>query len=269
MSTTLSGQTAVVTGSSRGIGRAIALCLARHGADVVVNYHSNKDAAEEVTAQIQALGRKAVAVAADVSAAEGAAALIDAAGGQFGAVDILVNNVGDFFFKPLGLMGHDEWRHVMESNLSSVYYACHAALPGMRERKRGRIINIGLSTVYQVRAATNVAAYSIAKTGVLILTRSLAVEEAPNGINVNCVSPGLIDTGYMPPEMIEWMRKRVPLGRLGRPEEVAEAVAFLASGKADYISGANLAVSGAYDWEDRPTTYDSEVHNLFLGGDSS
>lgn len=259
----------MVTGSSRGIGRAIALCLARHGADVVVNYRSNEEAAAEVTAQIQALGRKTIAVAADVSAPEDARTLIDAAGERLGPVDILVNNVGDFFFKPLGLMNDAEWRNVLESNLSSVYYACRAALPGMRERKRGRIINIGLSTVYQVRAATNVAAYSIAKTGVLILTRSLAVEEAPHGINVNCVSPGLIDTGYMPPEMVEWMRKRVPLGRLGRPEEVAEAVAFLASDKADYISGANLAVAGAYDWEDRPTTYDSEVHDLFVGGGSS
>src|SRR5215208_4214565 len=265
----LVGKVAIVTGASRGIGRAIAINLARCGADVAVNYRNNKDAATEVTDEIQALGRRAITVQADVSAAGAAQSVLDRVDHELENADILVNNVGEFFFKPLALMNHEEWRNVLDSNLSSAYYMCQAALPGMRSRKRGWIINIGLSTVYLVRGAPNIAAYSIAKTGVLILTRSLAVEEAKNGILVNCVSPGLIDTGYMPPEMIEWMRKRVPVGRLGRPEEVADAVASLVSDKASYISGANLAVSGAYDWEDRPTTYDNEVHTLFVGQDES
>lgn len=265
----LSGQIALVTGSSRGIGKAIALGLARAGADVAVNYRLNESAASEVMKQAQGLGVRAVTVQADVTVAEAATALVAAATEQLGEVDILVNNVGDFFFKPLAAMSHEEWRYVFESNLSSVYYLCRAVLPSMRRRRKGRIINVGLSPVYQVRGAPNVAAYSIAKTGVIILTRSLAVEEAPHGITVNCVSPGLIDTGYLPPEMREWMHKRVPMGRLGHPEEIADAITFLASDKANYICGANLAVAGAYDWEDRPTTYDHEVHNLFLGEDES
>lgn len=260
----LSGQVAIVTGSSRGIGSAIALSLAQYGADIVVNYHTNEHAAAEVVRQIQNLGRDVIAVQADVTLPEEAAGLITATTEQLGSVDILVNNVGDFFFKPLGAMDHSEWQHVLDSNLSSVYYLCHAVLPHMRKQGRGRIINIGLSPNYLVRGAPNVSAYSIAKTGVVILTRSLAVEEARHGITVNCVSPGLIDNGYLPPQQEEWMRKRVPMGRLGQPEEVAEAVCFLASDKASYISGANLAVAGAWDWEDRPTNYDTDVHELFL-----
>lgn len=142
---------------------------------------------------------------------------------------------------------------------------CHAILPGMRERRKGRIINIGLSPTHMVRSAPNIAAYSISKTGVLILTRTLASEEAPYGITVNCLSPGLIDNGYLPPEQAKWMEKRVPMGRLGRPEEVANAVTFLVSKKASYISGANLSVSGAWDWDDRPTNHDNEVYDLFVG----
>ena len=263
----LLGKTAVVTGSSRGIGKAIALELARNGADVVVNYHSNQEAALEVTKQIQALGRRAIALEADVTVPEAAKTLVAAVTEQLGAIDILVNNVGDFFFKPLGIMDAEEWRYVLESNLSSVYYLCHAVLPEMRRRQQGKIINIGLSPVHLIRGAPNIAAYSIAKTGVVILTRSLAVEEAPHGITVNCVSPGLIDNGHLPPEQKEWMEKRVPMGRLGRSEEIAEAVVFLSSDSAAYISGANLAVSGAWDWEDRPTSHDGDVQELFVGGD--
>ena len=123
----------------------------------------------------------------------------------------------------------EEWRRVLDSNLSSVHYMCRAVLPSMRSRRRGSIINIGLGPVHQLRAAPNIAAYAIAKTGVLILTPSLAVEKAPCGIRVNCVSPGLIDNGYLPPEEQEWMQRRVPMGRLGRP---AEAASLLASGRA-------------------------------------
>jgi 3-oxoacyl-[acyl-carrier protein] reductase len=265
----LSGKIAVVTGSSRGIGKAIALGLARDGADVALNYHSNEGAALEVAEQIRALGRRAIIVKADVTVPDAGKALVAAVTEQLGAIDILVNNVGDFFFKPLGAMNPEEWRDVLESNLSSAYYLCHAVLPGMRDRQQGKIVNIGLSPVYLVRGAPNVAAYSIAKTGILILTRSLAVEEASHGIRVNCVSPGLIDNGYLPPEQKEWMQKRVPMGRLGRPEDIAEAVVFLSSESASYISGANLAVSGAWDWEDRPTSHDGTVQELFVGGERS
>jgi NAD(P)-dependent dehydrogenase (short-subunit alcohol dehydrogenase family) len=262
-------QIALITGSSRGIGKANALCLARQGADVVINYRSNREAAQELVEQIQDLGQRAIAVQADVTLPNEAESLAATVAEQFGPIDILVNNVGDFFFKPLGQMSPDEWRYVLDSNLSSVHYLCKAVLPQMRARRYGRIVNIGLSPTYLVRGAPNVAAYSIAKTGVLILTRSLAAEEAPYGITVNCVSPGLINNGYLPPEQQEWMQRRVPMGRLGRPEEIGEAVVFLVSEKASYISGANLAVAGGWDWEDRPTQQDHLVHDLFLEGAQS
>lgn len=261
----LSGQIAVVTGSSRGIGKAIALGLAQHGADVAINYRSNKDSALDVADQIKSLGQRSIVVEADLTIPSTAEMLVSKVIEQLGSIDILVNNVGDFFFKPIARMHPDEWRYVIDSNLSSVYYLCHAVLPKMRSRQKGKIINIGLSPTYLVRGAPNVAAYSIAKTGVLILSRSLAVEEAQHGITVNCVSPGLIDNGYLPPEQREWMQKRVPMGRLGNPEEIAEAVAFLASDNASYISGANLAVAGAWDWEDRLTNHDRDVEELFTG----
>ena len=261
----LRGEIALVTGSSRGIGRTIAVDLARRGADVAVNYHSARDAAEEVAEEIRGLGRRAITVQADVERGEDAARLAVTVARELGPIDLLVNNVGDFFLKPLAAMSNEEWDHVLNSNLSSAHYLSRAVLPAMRERRKGSICNIGLSPCHLVRGAPNVAAYAIAKTGILILTRSLATEEAPYGITVNCVSPGLIDNGHLPPEQAEWMRKRVPMGRLGRAEEVAVAVAFLLSEGASYISGANLAVSGGWDWEDRGTQHDREVHELFIG----
>jgi NAD(P)-dependent dehydrogenase (short-subunit alcohol dehydrogenase family) len=255
---------ALVTGASRGIGSAIALRLAQDGCDVAVNFRSDADAAEAVVERVSAEGRRAVAIAADVSDPDGAARLVAETEERLGPVEVLVNNVGEFFFKPLGAMSNDEWRAIMDSNLSSAFWTSQRALPGMRDRRRGRIVNIGLSPVGTVRAAPNVAAYAVAKTGIVVMSLSMAVEEATFGITVNCVSPGLIDSGLLPPEQEEWMRKRVPMGRLGRADEVAEAVAFLVSDRAAYISGANLAVSGGWDWQTRPTDHDGDVTGLFL-----
>lgn len=263
------GEVALVTGSSRGIGRGIALGLAQHGADVAVNYRRDRAAAEEVVDEIRGMGRRAAAFQADVADAKEAARLVAEVAQALDPVGLLVNNVGDFFFRPLAAMTAEQWRHVLESNLSSAFYCSLAVLPEMRRRRRGGICNIGLSPTALVRGAPHVAAYAIAKTGIQILTRSLAVEEARFGIRVNCVSPGLIDNGYLPSDQEEWMRRRVPVGRLGRPDEIAEAVAFLLSDRAAYISGANLAVSGAWDWEDRPTGHDHIVDELFAGEEAS
>lgn len=260
---------ALVTGASRGIGRAVAERLAGAGYDVAVNYRSNEAAAAEVVAAVEGAGRRSVAVAADVSDPDAAAGAVAEVEDRLGRLDVLVNNVGEFFFKPLGAMSAAEWRSVLDSNLSSAFYATAAALPGMRRRRRGRIVNIGLSPVALVRAAPNVAAYAVAKTGIVVMTMSLAVEEAANGITVNCVSPGLIDNGYLPPEQAGWMHKRVPMGRLGRPEEVADAVAYLVSEQASYVTGANLTVSGGWDWLNRPTDHDGDVTGLFLEEEES
>jgi NAD(P)-dependent dehydrogenase (short-subunit alcohol dehydrogenase family) len=260
---------ALVTGASRGIGRAVAERLAAAGWDVAVNYRSNQAAAAEVVAAVEAAGRRGVAVGADVSDPGGAAGAVAETEERLGPVEVLVNNVGEFFLKPLGAMSDDEWRFVLDSNLSSAFYTTRSALPGMRRRRRGRIVNVGLSPVALVRAAPNVAAYAVAKTGIVVMTMSMAVEEAPHGITVNCVSPGLVDNGYLPPEQAVWMHKRVPMGRLGRAEEVADAVAFLVSDQASYVSGANLTVSGGWDWLNRPTDHDGDVTGLFLDDDES
>lgn len=261
---------ALVTGASSGIGSVIAEAVAGAGWDVAVNYRSNATAAEEVVNRIGARGRRAVAVQADVSRPDEAQAAVDTTRERLGPVDVVVNNVGEFYFKPLAAMTPQEWRLVIDSNLSSAFYVCRAVLPEMRRRRRGRVVNVGLSPVSPlVRGAPNVAAYAIAKTGITVLTSSLAVEEAPYGIAVNCVSPGLIDNGHLPSEQAGWMAKRVPMGRLGRAEEVADAVVYLLSERASYVSGTNLTVSGGWDWLTRPTDHDNDVTGLFLeDGDS-
>jgi NAD(P)-dependent dehydrogenase (short-subunit alcohol dehydrogenase family) len=262
---TLNGKAALVTGSSRGIGRAIAVELARQGAVVAINYRSDREAAEAAVREITSAGGRAICVQADVCDAGEVRGLMHGVSDKLGGLHILVNNVGEFFFSSLAQTTRESWDRVLNSNLGSVFILCKAVLPLMRKVGGGSIINIGLSPVDRVRGAPNVSVYSIAKTGVLILTRSLAVEEARNGIRINCVSPGLIDNGHLPPEQKTWMEKRVPMGRLGTSEEVAQAVSFLVSDRAAYISGANLAVAGAWDWDDRPTAHDGVVAELFGG----
>jgi NAD(P)-dependent dehydrogenase (short-subunit alcohol dehydrogenase family) len=259
----LSERVALITGGSRGIGMATAVHLARSGAHVAINYKEDDAAATAALKEAQRFGRKAIKVQADVTADGAAESLVSAVLTEFGRLEILVNNVGEFSLGKLGDTSVQRWRYILDSNLNSVFYLCRAALGYMREHCYGRIINIGLSPVHLIRGAPNIAAYSIAKTGVLVLTRSLAVEEAAHGITVNCVSPGLIDNGYLPPAQKTWMEKRVPMGRLGRPDEVAEVIAFLATEAASYISGANVTVSGGWDWEDRPTHHDGDVSDLF------
>jgi NAD(P)-dependent dehydrogenase (short-subunit alcohol dehydrogenase family) len=200
MAPELEGRVALVTGSSRGIGSTIALALAQQGADVAVVYHRHQDAASEVQARIKALGRGSITVQADVTSAEDVEHLMRTTREQLGPVGILVNNVGEFALKPLYLLNSEEWDHILKSNLHSVFYCCRAVLEHMREMHWGRIINIGLSPMWQARGAPNIIAYATAKIGVLVLTRSLAIEEARHGITVSCVSPGLIDNGYLPPE---------------------------------------------------------------------
>jgi len=256
---------ALVTGGARGIGRAIVERLAQDGTIVAVNFRNRQDAADQLVGCLDQDGAVVTCHRADVRDPRGAARLIEDVQGRHGRLDILVNNVGEFALGRLATTSDNHWRDVLDSNLTSAFHTSRHALPGMRDRGYGRIINIGLSPVHLVRGAPNLAPYAIAKTGVVILTRSLAAEEAAHGITVNCVSPGLIDSGLLPPVQREWMIERVPSGRLGRPEEVADAVGFLVSDRAAYISGANLTVSGGWDWEDRMTEHDSAVSALFEG----
>jgi 3-oxoacyl-[acyl-carrier protein] reductase len=173
-----------------------------------------------------------------------------------------VNNVGEFTLGTVVEASSDIWRKTLDSNLNSAYYVSRAAIHGMRAHAYGRIVNLGLAPAALVRAAPNIAAYAVAKTGILILTRTMAAEEAKYGITVNSVSPGLIDNGYLPAAQRAWMLARVPMGRLGQPDEVAEAVAFLVSNRASYVSGADISVSGGWDWFDRPTDHDHQVKDV-------
>ena len=258
---------ALVTGGARGIGAALCERLAGSGFAVAVNYRSDSSAAEALADRLRRLGSRAEAIQADVCDSGQAGRLVEEVTRRFGApVSVLVNNVGEFTLSPVASTSVARWDSVIDSNLNSAFYVTHAALPGMRSQGYGRVVMIGLSPALQVRGAPSMAAYAVAKTGVAVLTRSLAAEESGHGVTVNCVAPGLIDNGHLPPEQAEWMTKRVPAGRLGTSADVAEAVAFLVSGPASYVSGATLAVSGGWDWEDRPVDHDSDVTELFRDG---
>jgi 3-oxoacyl-[acyl-carrier protein] reductase len=239
---------AVITGGTKGIGKAIAYRLAQDGCDVVLNYHGDDGAAQSALRDFEGLPVKAVAVKADISVSAGASRLIETAVKQLGSLDILVNNVGPFLVRALYDTTDDEWRRTLDSNLSSAFYCSRAALRVMRAQRRGSIINIGaLNVEHSPVGVFEAPAYYIAKSGIIMLTRSLARSEAPWGIRVNAVNPGFIETEvyeqYRAEDKAAWARM-VPLGRLGTPDDVAEAVSYLASEKARYITGTVLHVHG-------------------------
>ena len=241
----LTNKIALVTGASRGIGRAIALDLAARGATVVVNYNASAAAAEEVVAAITAAGGKASAIQADVSKYEAAQALVKYAVDTYGRLDILVNNAGTTRDTLLMTMKEDDWDHIMATDLKSVFNCCKAASRGMIRQRAGRIINI--TSVVGLAGGAGQTNYAAAKAGVIGFTKSMAKEVGSRGITVNCVAPGFIPTALtsvLTPEQKEMAIKATPLGRFGTPEDVAYAVSFLASDLAAYITGAVLSVDG-------------------------
>ena len=245
MNKLLDGKVAVVTGASRGIGRAIALELARRGARVVVNYNRSADAAAAVVAAIEADGGQATAVQADVSDFSQARALIQAAVKAYGRLDVLVNNAGVTRDQLILMMKEEDWDTVVRVNLKSMFNTCKAAARVMLRQRYGRIVNI--SSVSGIAGQGGQTNYSAAKAGVIGFTKSLAKELGPRHVTVNVVAPGLIPTDLTADLAEEWCQKAIdltPLGRLGRAEEVAYAVAFLASDEAAFITGAVLPVDG-------------------------
>jgi len=242
----LEGKVAVVTGASRGIGRAIAEELAAEGAKVVVNYHSNAAAAEEVVGGITARGGTAVALQADVSDFAAADALIKTAINTWGAIDILVNNAGTTRDTLLLSMKEDEWDVVLTTNLKSVFNTCKAVTrPMVRRKQGGRIINI--SSVSGIVGQPGQTNYAASKAGIIGFSKSLAKELGSRNITVNVVAPGFVPTdltAIMPDDLVKQTLAFIPLGRWGEAQEIAHAVAFLASDKAAYITGAVIQVDG-------------------------
>lgn len=242
----LEGKVAVVTGASRGIGRAIAEELAAEGAKVVVNYHSNAAAAEEVVGGITARGGTAVALQADVSDFAAADAFIKAAIETWGAIDILVNNAGTTRDTLLLSMKEDEWDVVLTTNLKSVFNTCKAVTrPMVRRKQGGRIINI--SSVSGIVGQPGQTNYAASKAGIIGFSKSLAKELGSRNITVNVVAPGFVPTdltAIMPDDLVKQTLAFIPLGRWGEAQEIAHAVAFLASDKAAYITGAVIQVDG-------------------------
>lgn len=241
----LKGRVSLVSGSSRGIGRAIAIMLAEAGSDVIVNYMSNRDAAEEVVGQIKRLGRRAVAYKADVSKTDQSLVMVEEAQKEFGPIQILVNNAGITRDRSFLKLSPEQWHEVLLVNLNGPFNLIGRVLPHMVESKWGRIINI-TSIVGQI-GSFGQSNYAVAKGGLMAFTKTLAKEVATKGITVNAVSPGYIETdmtAVVPEKVLDSVRQLTPMGRLGRPEEVAIAVRFLADPRASFITGTIINVNG-------------------------
>jgi 3-oxoacyl-[acyl-carrier protein] reductase len=231
---------ALVTGASRGIGRAIALRLAEDVSGVALHYFGHREEAQDLAAAIREKGKLAAVFRADLTKKAQAAGLVKKVEERFARVDVLVNNVGPFLVKPWDQLEVADWERVLRGNLLGSYFCMKAALPGMRKRKWGRIVNIGFSRAEHLGAFPTIAPYAVAKTGLLTLTRTAAAAEVGNGLTVNMVSPGLIRGGAMP------QVRDLPESALGGFEDVAEAVAFCASDAAAAITGSNIIVSGTW-----------------------
>ena len=241
----LDGKTALVTGASRGIGRAIALCLAAEGARVAINYAGNVKAAEEVKTSIEAAGGTAILCQADIADSAAVEAMIADVVKEFGAIDILVNNAGITRDTLLMRMKDEDFAKVLDTNLKGVFYCTKAVSKLMMKKRSGRIVN--MASVVGLVGNAGQTNYAAAKAGVIGFSKSAAKELASRGITVNVVAPGFIGTDMtagLPESVKEKMLTDIPLGRMGAPEDVANAVLFLASDQASYITGQVVNVDG-------------------------
>jgi len=251
----LDGQVAIVTGAGRGIGRATALELARMGADVVVA-ELDRVGADRTAAEVKGVGRRALAVPTDVTSRAALAAMAERARSEFGRIDVLVNNAG--IYRAAGTLDvtEEHWDAIMDINAKAVFFATQAVLPTMIAQKRGAIVNLA-SLAGKVGSKTNLP-YNASKAAVISMTKSLAIAHAADGIRVNCVCPGYVETdmwtvvareqgallGISAEEFTRQRAAQVPLGRMERPEDVANVIGFLASSKADYMTGQAINVTG-------------------------
>jgi NAD(P)-dependent dehydrogenase (short-subunit alcohol dehydrogenase family) len=250
--TGLKGKTALITGASRNIGRAIALAYAAEGADLVLNTRANRDELEAVAAECRKAGVRVVPVLGDVGDAAAVEAMVKTRLAELGAIDVLVCNAAVRPHKSIADTSLEEWHHVLAVNLHSAFYLARAVVPGMKARKRGSIIALGGQS--SITGRPNTAAVTAAKSGLLGLIRSLAAELGPSGIRANMVIPGFIDTERRYAEWYPEFRQtprdspehleKIPLRRLGRPEDIADACVFLASDASSYVTGDTIRVMG-------------------------
>lgn len=241
----LTGKTAIVTGGSRGIGRAIAICLAEEGANVAVIYAGNTAAAEETQKAIAEKGGQAIAIQCDVANEDAVTAMMKQVKEQFGSIDILVNNAGITRDGLLMRMKTSDWQAVLDTNLTGTFFCTKAVTKIMMKQRSGAIVN--LTSVVGLTGNAGQANYAAAKSGIIGFTKSVAKELASRGIRVNAVAPGCIDTdmtAVLSDAVKDEMLKTIPLGRVAQPEEVAKAVSFLVSDCASYITGQVLNVDG-------------------------
>lgn len=241
----MKGRIALVTGSSRGIGRATAIALAREGGFVVVNYMKNRENAMEVASLIREEGGEAMTVAADVSRAEAVEKMRDKVHENAGEIDILVNNAGIHQHLKTWEMSHEDWNRVIAVNLSGVFNCSKAFVPDMKSREWGRIVNI--TSVIAFIGTDHEIHYAASKGGVVSVTKSLALELAPYNTTVNAIAPGYIETDmtkFSSEEERGYYLQKIPLGRLGKPSEIADAVIFLCSDNSSYITGQVIHVNG-------------------------
>jgi 3-oxoacyl-[acyl-carrier protein] reductase len=242
----MSDNVALITGGAKGIGRGIALDLAAGQWKVAFCYRTSEAEAGSTAQAIMERGGEALALRCDVSDPVAAKGLVAEVEQRWGKIDVLINGAGPYHRVNLFTETIEGWHAMFDGNLHPVFYLAHAVAPGMKARKFGRIITFSMANADQMISQPEITAHYIAKTGVLILTRTLAKLLAPHGITVNAVSPGFIDSGSAPPEELAGMAKRIPAGYIGTVDDTVAAVRYLLSPEARYVNGANLQISGAW-----------------------
>lgn len=240
----LDGRKALVTGASRGLGKSIALILARAGADVALTAR-DENALADTASEIRAEGGRAVELAADLGDPTASVALVEQAVRELGGLEILVNNAGLGSFGAIESISEETWDEILDTNLKAAFLLCKAAAPHLRAAGWGRIVNIA-SVSAQTGGVSGSVAYSASKGGMLAMTKSLARDLAPHGVTVNAITPGQIETdmGRVAPDRLPALLAQIPLGRIGVPEDIGYATLFLCSNEAGYITGATLDVNG-------------------------